>query len=359
MFGRHTSPDGDAVAAAQRRLAALAAQFDATPQVGATSSSRRSPEPVPGPDGEPTLKFNPNPNPNLNPNASAETEPTSLSSSEQDEDHADSDETASSVEPMSPSAGHDVARSTAQRRGGRHAARGSAAQEYGGWDITTHHVTLAALTVAVLIAVTAWWVLRAKPEVTTVTSERTMPSSASPSAAIDPLAPYPSSGSPAATTITPPAPGAISLAAPGGSVVVDVAGKVRSPGIVELPVGSRIVDAIDSAGGVRPGVDTASLNLARVLVDGEQIVVGVEVPIMPPPSGVTGTSPSSELTAMIDLNAATAEQLETLPGIGPVTAAAILAWRSENGAFSTVDELLEVSGIGDATLAEVAGHVYV
>ncbi len=133
-------------------------------------------------------------------------------------------------------------------------------------------------------------------------------------------------------------------------MVVDVAGKVRSPGIVELPVGSRIVDAIDSAGGVRPGVDTASLNLARVLVDGEQIVVGVEVPIMPPPSGVTGTSPSSELTAMIDLNAATAEQLETLPGIGPVTAAAILAWRSENGAFSTVDELLEVSGIGDATL---------
>lgn len=356
MFGRHTSPDGDAVAAAQRRLAALAAQFDATPQVGATSSSRRSPEPVLGPDGKPKPSFNPN----RNPNPSAEIEPTSPSSLEQDEDGADSDETASSVEPMSPSAGHDMARNAAQRRrGGRHAARGSAAQEYGRWDITTHHVTLAALTVAVLIAVTAWWVLRAKPEVTAVTSERIMPSSVSPSAAIDPLAPYPSSGSPATTTITPAAPGAISVAEPGGSVVVDVAGKVRRPGIVELPVGSRIVDAIDSAGGVRPGVETAALNLARVLVDGEQIVVGLEVPIMPPPTGAAGTSPSSQLTAMIDLNAATAEQLETLPGIGPVTAAAILAWRSENGAFSTVDELLEVSGIGDATLAEIAAHVYV
>ncbi|MEJ7742188.1 MAG: SLBB domain-containing protein [Nocardioidaceae bacterium] len=289
MFGRHTPPDGDAVAAAQqasggaggpvRRHAAGRRHLIFATVAGTGAGTRWR-----------TNTEAPNPNPNLD---APETEPTSLSSSEQDEDHADSDETASSVEPMSPSAGHDMARNTAQRRGGRHAARGSAAQEYGRWDITTHHVTLAALTVAVLIAVTAWWVLRAKPEVTTVTSERTMPSSVSPSAAIDPLAPYPSSGSPAATTITPAAPGAISLAAPGGSVVVDVAGKVRSPGIVELPVGSRIVDAIDSAGGVRPGVDTASLNLARVLVDGEQIVVGLEVPIMPPPAGVTGTSPSS------------------------------------------------------------------
>ncbi|MEJ7706228.1 MAG: ComEA family DNA-binding protein [Nocardioidaceae bacterium] len=142
-------------------------------------------------------------------------------------------------------------------------------------------------------------------------------------------------------------------------VIVDVAGKVRRPGIVELPPGSRIVDALDSAGGVRPGVDTSALNLARVLVDGEQIVVGLEVPVMPPPPSGAVASSTAGTPILIDLNTATQEQLETLPGIGPVTAVAILTWRSENGAFTSVDELLEISGIGDATLADVETYVYV
>jgi competence protein ComEA len=106
-------------------------------------------------------------------------------------------------------------------------------------------------------------------------------------------------------------------------------------------------------------VQTRSLNLARPLVDGEQIVVGLRVPAVggSPGTGVTPTTGSS--IAPVNLNTATAEQLDTLPGIGPVTAQAILDWRTENGSFTSVDELLEVSGIGDATLADIAPYVYV
>jgi competence protein ComEA len=142
-------------------------------------------------------------------------------------------------------------------------------------------------------------------------------------------------------------------------LVVDVAGKVRRPGIVELPPGSRVIDAVRAAGGARPRADTAGINLARLLVDGEQIVVGLEPPTVLgaiPPTGAPGT-PSA--VAPVNLNRATQVDLEALPGIGPVTATAILAWRSEHGAFTSVDELLEVSGIGDATLADISPYVYV
>lgn len=299
MFGRHTLPDGDAVTAAQRRLEALAAQFDRTPR-----------------------------------------DDTGLTKAADQATSADSRV--------------DQATSAASSKGGRHAARLSAAKEYGRWDVTAQHVTLVAVAVAVLIAATAWWVLRAQPEVNTVTSERTLPSSVSPVVGSPPAvatapAPQRSIGSPAASTAT---------SGNSGSVVVDVAGKVRRPGIVELPAGSRIVDALEVAGGVRSGVDVAELNLARLLVDGEQIVVGLEVPVMQPPAAPADPSDTQTLV-MVDLNTATAEQLDTLPGIGPVTAAAILAWRAENGAFTSVDELLEISGIGDATLADIEVHVYV
>jgi competence protein ComEA len=143
-------------------------------------------------------------------------------------------------------------------------------------------------------------------------------------------------------------------------VVVDVAGKVRRPGIVRLPVGSRVVDAVEAAGGPRRGVDLSSLNLARVLVDGEQVVVGV-----PAPGGVAASAASTPDAAggpqgaLVNINTATQAELETLPGIGPVTAQAILQWRTDNGAFSAVDELMEVSGIGEATLADMAPFVTV
>ncbi|MBA2444867.1 MAG: ComEA family DNA-binding protein [Nocardioidaceae bacterium] len=332
MFGRHTLPDGDAVTAAQRRLEALAAQFNANSRDDTGLAKAAPPVGLPLDDNAERTKISDlghDPGDDPGPHPGHDTGTGTRTSGGFGVDQA-----------TSAGSGVDHATRAAPGKGGRHAARLGAAKEYGRWDVTAQHVTLVAVTVAVLIAVTTWWVLRATPEVNTVTSERTLPSSVSPPAVATPPAPQRSAGEPAAST---------TMSGSGGFVVVDVAGKVRRPGIVELPAGSRIVDALDVAGGVRSGVDVAELNLARVLVDGEQIVVGLEVPVMQPPAGLSGT-PSTKTLVMVDLNTATAEQLDTLPGIGPVTAAAILAWRAENGAFSTVDELLEVSGIGDATL---------
>jgi competence protein ComEA len=103
-------------------------------------------------------------------------------------------------------------------------------------------------------------------------------------------------------------------------------------------------------------VDLTSLNLARVLVDGEQILVGR---VAPPGGLATGTSPSAPAPAgtLVNLNTATSEQLDTLPGVGPVTAQKILDWRAAHGAFSSVEELLEIDGIGEKTLAELVPHV--
>lgn len=140
------------------------------------------------------------------------------------------------------------------------------------------------------------------------------------------------------------------------TVTVDVAGKVRSPGVAVLPGGSRVVDALRRAGGARPGVDLSTLNLARVLVDGEQILVGRPAAAAPPggqAGAVSGAAPPAT-GPLVNLNTATEAQLDTLPGVGPVTARKILQWRSANGAFSAVDELLEVDGIGEKTLAEIA-----
>jgi competence protein ComEA len=115
---------------------------------------------------------------------------------------------------------------------------------------------------------------------------------------------------------------------------------------------------VEAAGGARTGVSLRTLNLARVLVDGEQIVVGI-----PGPAGVAASAASapgagpSGFVPLVNLNTADQTALESLPGVGPVTAQAILKWRSENGSFTAVDELLEVSGIGDATLAEIAPFV--
>jgi competence protein ComEA len=141
-----------------------------------------------------------------------------------------------------------------------------------------------------------------------------------------------------------------------GSVTVDVSGKVRRPGVTTLPVGSRVVDALRKAGGARRGVDLSGLNLARVLVDGEQILVGRGAPGGGIAAGVSTSAPDPA-GGLVNLNTATAEQLDTLPGVGPVTAQKILEWRSANGAFSSVDELLEVDGIGEKTLADLAPHV--
>jgi competence protein ComEA len=137
-------------------------------------------------------------------------------------------------------------------------------------------------------------------------------------------------------------------------VTVDVAGKVRRPGIAVLDAGSRVADALEAAGGARAGVDLTGLNLARVLVDGEQILVGVSPPTGVAASVSAGTSP---VTSLVDINTADQVALESLPDVGPVTAQSILAWRSEHGSFTSVDQLLDVDGIGEATLAKLVPYV--
>ena len=210
-------------------------------------------------------------------------------------------------------------------------------------SLGTGHVAVLAVVAAVALAVTAYITIRARPTVTTVPEAHTSPATAPARAAA-------SGASPAA------APAATEPAA-GGSVVVDVAGKVRRPGVATLPAGSRVVDAIRQAGGARPGVDLTTLNLARVLVDGEQILVGVA-----PPAGVAASASSQPgasagADALVNLNTATLEQLDSLPGVGPVTAQKILDWRAAHGAFTAIDELLEVDGIGEKTLADMAPHL--
>lgn len=147
---------------------------------------------------------------------------------------------------------------------------------------------------------------------------------------------------PAAPTPAQPTP----PAAP-AEVVVHVTGLVVRPGLVRLPAGSRVADAIAEAGGVTQRRAAESVNLARVLADGEQVVVS----LTPGPSGSPPVGAAAP--TVLDLNAATAESLDGLPGIGPVIAARIVAWRAMNGPFRTVDELGEVSGIGDAILTQL------
>ncbi|WP_081794941.1 helix-hairpin-helix domain-containing protein [Nocardioides sp. URHA0020] len=207
-------------------------------------------------------------------------------------------------------------------------------------------LVVVAVLVAVGIAVTGWWVVRGDPE--RLEAPRAPVSSGRAGAAL-------SGASAPLADAAPTASGA--AAAPAGAakeVTVDVTGKVRHPGIVVLDLGSRVVDAVESAGGPRRGVSLSSLNLARVLVDGEQIVVGG------PPAPTAGAAAAAGAPApggpMVNLNTATESELETLPEVGPVTAQSIVAWRTEHGGFSSVDELLEVDGIGDATLAKIAPH---
>ena len=200
-------------------------------------------------------------------------------------------------------------------------------------------LAVVAVLVAVGLAVTAWWVVLSDPD----------PSDdlAAPVAGgLAPLEPGADLDATAAAEASKPA-----------TVTVDVAGKVRHPGIAVLDSGARVVDALDAAGGVRAGVDVVGLNLARVLVDGEQVLVGVELP--PGVAASAAAAPGGPPTALVNLNTADAAALDTLPQVGPVTADSILAWRDEHGGFASVDQLLEVDGIGEATLAKIAPHVTV
>ncbi|MFB6718628.1 helix-hairpin-helix domain-containing protein [Kribbella sp. NPDC056345] len=141
---------------------------------------------------------------------------------------------------------------------------------------------------------------------------------------------------------------------PTTTVVIHVAGKVHRPGLVRAPTGSRVADALTLAGGPLRGVDLSSLNLARQLTDGEQIVVGIPTP----PTAPVGTSPVvPPTTTPLNLNTATVPQLDALPGVGPVLAQRILDYRTENGPFATVDQLQEVPGVGPKKFDSLKPHV--
>ncbi len=208
---------------------------------------------------------------------------------------------------------------------GRHASRG---------HLTLGAAQLAVVAALVLTALVAggWWLLGGR------SAEVAVPPAPSPTGDLVSLRPS-EAASPSLAT---------------GSVTVDVAGRVRRPGIAVLDAGSRVVDALKAAGGARGGVDLTELNLARVLVDGEQILVGIA-----PPAGVAaGVSGSAAPSAtLVNLNTADQVALESLPEVGPVTAQSILAYRTEHGAFTSVDQLLDVDGIGEATLAQLTPYV--
>jgi competence protein ComEA len=137
--------------------------------------------------------------------------------------------------------------------------------------------------------------------------------------------------------------GTIAIGGSGGDVVVDVTGAVRRPGVYRMPAGSRVNDAVTRAGGPAPGAELEAVNLAARLADGQQVVV---------PEHLAGTAGAAarEDAAPISLGTATVEQLEEIDGIGPVTAADIVAFRDEHGGLSSVEQLDEVPGIGPATM---------
>ncbi len=168
-------------------------------------------------------------------------------------------------------------------------------------------------------------------------------------------------GRPGPAVIEPPPVGSEGTTVQSEEVVIHVAGAVMAPGVYHLPGGSRIADALSAAGGARPGAALDALNLARPLTDGEQLLV----PLAPPP----GTAPPASTPAAggipsakrpdgtLDLNRASADDLDELPGIGPILAERIVAHRDEKGGFTSAGQLRDVPGIGEKTFQDLAGLV--
>jgi competence protein ComEA len=147
----------------------------------------------------------------------------------------------------------------------------------------------------------------------------------------------------------------------GGRLVVSVVGKVRHPGLVTVPEGARVADAIGKAGGPVRGADLSTVNLARRVTDGEQIAVGVPVAAGSADASAEPGQPLAEgdVGGKVDLNRATVQQLDALPGIGPVTARRILDWRAKHGRFASVDQLREIEGIGERRFNQLKNQVRV
>jgi competence protein ComEA len=163
-------------------------------------------------------------------------------------------------------------------------------------------------------------------------------------------------GAPAVTRGEAPSPSVGEAAATSRTVVVSVVGLVVRPGLVTVPSGARVADAVAAAGGLRPDADPASVNMAAVVADGQQIAVGV--PGAAADSG-GAASAGSAASGPVNLNTATAAQLDALPGIGPVLAQRIIDYRTQQGRFTSVDQLDDVPGIGPALYGRLSGSVTV
>ena len=152
------------------------------------------------------------------------------------------------------------------------------------------------------------------------------------------------------------APGPVAIASRPASdvLVVHVAGAVKRPGLYRLPPEARVADALRRAGGPRQSADLTALNLAAPIADGQQVLVPARAG---PGGGVGGGSSPAVGGGPVSLSSATAEQLDALDGIGPTLAARIVAWRTEHGGFSSVDQLLEVPGIGQTRLESIRERV--
>jgi competence protein ComEA len=205
---------------------------------------------------------------------------------------------------------------------------------------------LGGLGVTLVLAGVAWWMLRSPG----VPTEARLPLAA-PAAAAE---------SAASTSIgaAPPAPPAPSTTA---AVFVHVTGAVRAPGVYELRPGQRVADAIDAAGGALANADPNALNLAAPLADGDRIAVPAAGEASTPAghSHAASATDAAGATGPVDLNTAAAAELDSLPGIGPATAAAIIEHRAEHGPFATVDDLDAVPGIGPAKLDAIRDLVTV
>lgn len=193
-----------------------------------------------------------------------------------------------------------------------------------------------AVCVALVAAFLAW---RSRPAVSTVAPEV--------SVAASPVRPTQEAPTPASGEQSPSV-----------YLVIAIQGQVRHPGLVKLPPGARIADAIEAAGGVLPGTDVSYVNLAQKVADGQLIVINKSGPAGGS-GGSAGDPGASGGGQLIDLNTASESDLETLPGIGPSLGARILAYRTQHGGFKNVDELRNVSGIGDSKFAEIKDLVTV
>lgn len=209
---------------------------------------------------------------------------------------------------------------------------------------------IAGAVTALAVVAVGWWMFR--PAAPAVESVLPMTDGAGVTGAVE--------GSAAQSDRDPVQPSSSGVSSSGVSsnefVIVHVTGQVVAPGVVKLASGSRVVDAVAAAGGASPAAALDSLNLAAVLDDGQQVHVPAFGESLPP---VSSASVSEGTDFPIDLNAADAEALDSLPGIGPATAAAIVRWRDENGAFVTIDDLLDVPGLGPAKVEALRGLVVV